>query len=148
MIDIRIEDFNYTLPDERIAKYPLAQRDASKLLRYRSGEIDEFVFRDLPDLIPSDAIMVFNDTKVVPARLFFRRATGAHIEIFCLEPVDPPQLMDEHEHGHDEDGNRPACPAPKAGEEGDNQRNGRFDFCYFVWCVHVCVPPVFYYVSC
>ena len=91
MIDIRIEDFNYTLPDERIAKYPLAQRDASKLLRYRSGEIDEFVFRDLPDLIPSDAIMVFNDTKVVPARLFFRRATGAHIEIFCLEPVDPPE---------------------------------------------------------
>ena len=91
MIDIRIEDYNYTLPDERIAKYPLAERDASKLLRYRNGQVDEFIFRDLPDLIPSDAIMVFNDTKVVPARLFFRRETGAHIEIFCLEPVDPPE---------------------------------------------------------
>ena len=91
MIDIKIEDYNYTLPDERIAKYPLAQRDASKLLRYRDGRVDEFVFHDLPDLIPSDSIMVFNDTKVVPARLFFRRETGAHIEIFCLEPVDPPE---------------------------------------------------------
>ena len=89
MIDIRIQDFNYDLPDERIAKYPLAQRDASKLLRYDHGQIDEFIFRDLPELIPSDSIMVFNDTKVVPARLFFRRDTGAMIEIFCLEPVQP-----------------------------------------------------------
>ena len=91
MIDIRISDYNYPLPDERIAKYPLEQRDASKLLRYQNGQVDEFVFRDLPELIPSDAVMVFNDTKVVPARLFFRRDTGAHIEIFCLEPVDPPE---------------------------------------------------------
>lgn len=89
MIDIRIQDFNYDLPDERIAKYPLAQRDASKLLRYDHGQIDEFFFRDLPELIPRDSIMVFNDTKVVPARLFFRRDTGAMIEIFCLEPVQP-----------------------------------------------------------
>ena len=89
MIDIRIQDFNYDLPDERIAKYPLAQRDASKLLRYDHGQIDEFIFRDLPELIPGDSIMVFNDTKVVPARLFFRRDTGALIEIFCLEPVQP-----------------------------------------------------------
>ena len=89
MIDIRIQDFNYDLPDERIAKYPLAQRDASKLLRYDHGQIDEFIFRDLPELIPGDSIMVFNDTKVVPARLFVRRDTGALIEIFCLEPVDP-----------------------------------------------------------
>ena len=91
MIDIRIQDYDYPLPDERIAKYPLPQRDASKLLRYRDGKVDEFVFRDLPDLIPADSIMVFNDTKVVPARLFFRRETGALIEIFCLEPVDPPE---------------------------------------------------------
>ena len=89
MIDIRIQDFNYDLPDERIAKYPLAQRDASKLLCYDHGQIDEFFFRDLPELIPGDSIMVFNDTKVVPARLFFRRDTGALIEIFCLEPVQP-----------------------------------------------------------
>lgn len=91
MIDIRIEDYNYPLPDERIAKYPLAERDSSKLLRYRDGAVDEHIFRDLPGLLPSGALMVFNDTKVVPARLFFRRDTGAHIEIFCLEPVDPPE---------------------------------------------------------
>lgn len=87
--DIRIEDYNYPLPDERIAKYPLPERDASKLLRYRDGVVDEFVFRDIPDLLPSGSIMVFNDTKVVPARLHFQRDSGAHIEVFCLQPVDP-----------------------------------------------------------
>ena len=91
MIDIKIQDFNYPLPDERIAKYPLAERDSSKLLRYREGDVDEHIFRDLPELLPEGAMMVFNDTKVVPARLFFQRETGAHIEIFCLEPVDPPE---------------------------------------------------------
>lgn len=87
--DIRIEDYNYPLPDERIAKYPLAERDSSKLLRYIDGKIDEFVFRQIPELLPSDAVMVFNDTKVVPARLHFVRPTGAQIEIFCLQPVKP-----------------------------------------------------------
>lgn len=87
--EIRIEDFSYNLPEERIAKYPLAERDSSKLLIYRDGEIRDRVFRDLPEELPADAIMVFNDTKVVPARLFFRRQTGAHIEIFCLEPDTP-----------------------------------------------------------
>ena len=91
MVDIKIQDYTYDLPDDRIAKYPLPCRDASKLLLYRQGSVSEYVFRDLPELIPSDSIMVFNDTKVVPARLFFRRETGAHIEIFCLEPVDPPE---------------------------------------------------------
>ncbi len=86
---IRIQDFDYPLPDERIAKYPLPERDASKLLRYRDGVVDEFVFRELPDLLPASSIMVFNDTKVVPARLHFQRPTGAHIEIFCLQPVEP-----------------------------------------------------------
>lgn len=86
---IRIQDFDYPLPDERIAKYPLPERDASKLLRYRDGAVDEFVFRELPDLLPASSIMVFNDTKVVPARLHFQRPTGAHIEIFCLQPVEP-----------------------------------------------------------
>ena len=89
MIDIRIQDFHYDLPDDRIAKYPLACRDASKLLHYSHGQISEYIFRELPTLIPADSIMVFNDTKVVPARLFFRRETGALIEIFCLEPVQP-----------------------------------------------------------
>ena len=88
---IRIEDYNYPLDDSRIAKYPLAQRDVSKLLHYKDGAVTERRFRDLPSLLPQGAIMVFNDTKVVPARLFFQRPTGAHIEIFCLEPVNPPE---------------------------------------------------------
>ena len=87
--EIHIEDYNYPLADERIAKYPLAERDSSKLLRYRDGKVDDFVFRELPDLLPDNAIMVFNDTKVVPARLHFERGTGAHIELFCLEPISP-----------------------------------------------------------
>ena len=87
--EIRIEDFHYPLPEERIAKYPLPERDASKLLVYKDGTITEKIFRQLPEMLPSGALMVFNDTKVVPARLHFTRATGAHIEIFCLEPVAP-----------------------------------------------------------
>ena len=87
--EIHIEDYNYPLTDERIAKYPLPERDSSKLLHYVDGHVDEYVFRQLPDLLPSNALMVFNDTKVVPARMHFQRATGAHIEIFCLEPVQP-----------------------------------------------------------
>jgi S-adenosylmethionine:tRNA ribosyltransferase-isomerase len=89
--EIHIEDYNYGLEDSRIAKYPLPERDASKLLHYKDGKVCEYVFRDLPDLLPDNAIIVFNDTKVVPARLHFQRETGAHIEIFCLEPVAPPE---------------------------------------------------------
>ena len=89
--EIHIEDYNYGLEDSRIAKYPLPERDASKLLHYKNGKVCEYVFRDLPDLLPANALMVFNDTKVVPARLHFQRETGAHIEIFCLEPVAPPE---------------------------------------------------------
>lgn len=87
--EIHIEDYNYPLPDERIAKYPLEQRDASKLLIYNDGKVRESVFRSLAVELPENAIMVFNNTKVVPARLHFRRESGARIEIFCLEPVDP-----------------------------------------------------------
>ena len=87
--DIKIEDYNYVLPDERIAKYPLSERDSSKLLVYKDGACTETVFKNLPQHIPSGSMMVFNDTKVVPARLFFKRSTGAHIEIFCLEPDTP-----------------------------------------------------------
>ena len=89
--EIHIEDYNYGLEDSRIAKYPLPERDASKLLHYKDGKACEYIFRDLPDLLPANALMVFNDTKVVPARLHFQRETGAHIEIFCLEPVAPPE---------------------------------------------------------
>ena len=87
--DIRIEDYNYPLPDDRVAKYPLPERDASKLLYYDAGRIGEYCFRQIPEFLPPDALMVFNDTKVVPARLHFQRSSGAHIEIFCLEPVEP-----------------------------------------------------------
>jgi S-adenosylmethionine:tRNA ribosyltransferase-isomerase len=88
---LHIEDYNYDLPDERIAKYPLERRDSSKLLRYEDGNVSEYVFRDIPSLLPAGSLMIFNDTKVVPARLHFQRETGAHIEIFCLEPIDPPE---------------------------------------------------------
>lgn len=90
---IRIEEFDYNLPDERIAKYPLEKRDASKLLMYREGKVSEYQFSSLPELLPEDSIMVFNDTKVVPARLHFQRESGAHIEIFCLEPVSPEEYV-------------------------------------------------------
>lgn len=90
---IRIEEFDYNLPDERIAKYPLEKRDASKLLMYREGKVTEYQFSTLPQLLPEDSIMVFNDTKVVPARLHFQRESGAHIEIFCLEPVSPEEYV-------------------------------------------------------
>ena len=91
--DIRIEDYNYELPDEKIAKYPLSKRDASKLLHYESGNVDQKLFSDISSLIPEGSLMVFNDTKVVPARLHFQRETGAHIEIFCLEPVLPEEYV-------------------------------------------------------
>ena len=87
--EIHIEDYNYGLDDARIAKYPLPERDASKLLHYKDGQVEEKIFRQLPDLLPENALMVFNDTKVVPARLHFQRETGAIIEVFCLEPVQP-----------------------------------------------------------
>lgn len=87
--EIKIEDYNYPLPDERIAKYPLAARDQSKLLLYKDGNPEAYSFRQLPEFLPEGSLMVFNDTKVVPARLHFQRDTGAHIEIFCLEPVYP-----------------------------------------------------------
>ena len=91
--EIRIEDYNYPLPDERIAKYPLANRDGSKLLHYAQGKVSEKCFKDISELIPEGSLMVFNDTKVVPARLHFQRETGAHIEIFCLEPVSPEEYV-------------------------------------------------------
>lgn len=87
--EIHIEDYNYALPEERIAKYPLEERDASKLLHYKNGIVSEHCFTELPQLLPQNSLMVFNETKVVPARLHFTRSSGAHIEVFCLEPVSP-----------------------------------------------------------
>ncbi len=86
---IHISDYNYPLPDERIAKFPLSQRDQSKLLVYRHGEVGEDVFCNLPSYLEKGAMMVFNNTKVIQARMHFRKETGALIEIFLLEPAQP-----------------------------------------------------------
>ncbi|RHJ86741.1 S-adenosylmethionine:tRNA ribosyltransferase-isomerase [Parabacteroides sp. AM08-6] len=86
---IRIEDYDYSLPDERIAKFPLSKRDESKLLLYRDGTVGESVFKHLTDYLPKGSLMVFNNTRVIQARLLFQKETGARIEIFCLEPVEP-----------------------------------------------------------
>ena len=86
---IKISEFNYPLPDERIAKFPLATRDTSKLLVYRAGKVSEDTFTALPQYLEPGEMMVFNNTKVIQARLHFRKETGALIEIFCLEPIAP-----------------------------------------------------------
>ena len=86
---IRISEYNYQLPDERIAKFPIAERDHSKLLVYKHGQISDDVFYHLPKYLPKNSLMVFNNTKVIQARLHFRKETGALIEIFLLEPIVP-----------------------------------------------------------
>ena len=86
---ISIEDNNYSLPDERIAKFPLPKRDESKLLLYRDGKVSESVFKHITDYLPKGSLMVFNNTRVIQARLLFQRATGAQIEVFCLDPAAP-----------------------------------------------------------
>lgn len=87
--EIRISDYDYPLPDERIAKFPIAERDHSKLLVYRHGEISEDAFYNLPDHLPQGELMVFNNTRVIQARLHFHKDTGALIEVFLLEPIAP-----------------------------------------------------------
>lgn len=86
---IKISDYNYDLPDERIAKFPIAQRDHSKLLVYKHGEVSDDVFHHLPTYLPHGALMIFNNTKVIQARLHFRKETGALIEVFLMEPAEP-----------------------------------------------------------
>jgi len=87
--NIRIADYTYDLPHERIAKYPLTERDASKLLVWDGDSISDRVFRELPSVVDRDAVMVFNNTRVIRARLIFRKESGAAIEVFCLEPHIP-----------------------------------------------------------
>lgn len=86
---IRIEDYDYDLPEERIAKFPLPNREASKLLLYKNGHISEDRFSSLPDQLPQETLLVFNNTKVIRARIVFFKDTGARVEIFCLEPHEP-----------------------------------------------------------
>lgn len=94
---IQIRDYDYPLPDERIAKFPLTERDSSKLLVYEGGGISETVFRNLPSLLPEGSLMVFNNTRVIQARLHFRKGEaqdGALIEVFLLEPANPVEYQE------------------------------------------------------
>jgi len=86
---LNITDFSYYLPDERIAKFPLEERDRSKLLVYRNGIISTDIFSQLPDYISENDMLVFNNTRVIRARIEMEKETGARIEIFCLEPHQP-----------------------------------------------------------
>ncbi len=87
--NLRIEDYDYPLPDDRIALFPLEQRDSSKLLLVRNGRTGEDIFSNMATHLPPDSLVVFNETRVIHARLLFRRPTGSRIELFCLEPVAP-----------------------------------------------------------
>lgn len=86
---IHISDYNYDLPDSRIAKFPVSPRDTSKLLVYRHGEISDDIFYNIPKYLPQKSLMVFNNTKVIQARMHFRKETGALIEVFLMEPAAP-----------------------------------------------------------
>jgi len=87
--EISIDEYDYSLPDDRIAKFPLPERDKSKLLIYDKGSISESVFENIADYLPADSLIVLNNTRVIRARLLFEKETGAHIEVFCLEPEKP-----------------------------------------------------------
>ncbi len=95
--DIKIEAYNYTLPEEKIAAFPLAERDSSKLLIYKAGQIEDQQFNMIAAYLPEDTLMVYNQTKVVHARLLFKKPTGGKVEVFCLEPdaryADVPTAM-------------------------------------------------------
>jgi S-adenosylmethionine:tRNA ribosyltransferase-isomerase len=93
--NIRLTEYEYTLPESRIAKFPLEKRDESKLLQYGPKGISHHSFKELDQLIPSGSLMVFNNTKVIPARLIFQRETGAKIEIFLLKPILPSTVINE-----------------------------------------------------
>jgi S-adenosylmethionine:tRNA ribosyltransferase-isomerase len=93
MIDIN--DYRYELPEERIALYPLPERDNSKLLIYRQGELQHSTFRNLVEFLPANSFLFFNDTKVIPARVHFKKDTGAEIEIFLLSPIEPSPIVSQ-----------------------------------------------------
>ncbi|NPA36125.1 MAG: S-adenosylmethionine:tRNA ribosyltransferase-isomerase [Chlorobi bacterium] len=95
--DIYISDYTYILPEEKIAKYPLEKRDQSKLLIFKNKNISHTVFSSLPDILTSGSLLVFNNSKVIRARMKFRKETGATIEVFCLEPVEPTDVQQAFE---------------------------------------------------
>ncbi len=86
---INIKDYNYNLPKERIAQFPLDKRDESKLIIYKNDKISKSTFKYISELLPENSLMIYNETKVIQARLLFEKETGANIEIFCLEPMEP-----------------------------------------------------------
>jgi S-adenosylmethionine:tRNA ribosyltransferase-isomerase len=95
MIEIDLEKYNYELPDERIARFPVEPRDSSKLLLYKGLQISEDVFTNIKNHLPPDTFLVFNNTKVIPARLFFQKANGVIIEVFLLNPVEPSSVVSQ-----------------------------------------------------
>ena len=96
--EININDFSYELPEHRIAKFPLEQRDASKLLVYKDGNLNHTVFRNLPEQLPTGSLLLFNDTKVIHARLYFTLPNGKRLEILCLEPLQPAEYQQNFSH--------------------------------------------------
>lgn len=93
--EIDLKEYEYNLPEDRIAKFPLEKRDASQLMEYREGKISHQHFFDLPNLLTEDTLLVYNNTKVIPARLIFQRETGARIEVFLLQPLSPSTVISE-----------------------------------------------------
>ncbi len=94
-MSLNLNDFSYELPESRIAKHPPKERGTSKLLVYRHGDIQHHHFGSIADQLPEDATLVFNDTKVIPARIILHKDTGARIEIFLLEPLAPSKIHEE-----------------------------------------------------
>ncbi len=90
---LSIQDFNYDLPEDSVAKYPLTERDKSKLLLWEKTKISDHLFSELPELLPPGSMLVFNNTRVIRARLLFTKSTGAKIEVFCLEPTQPAEYV-------------------------------------------------------
>jgi S-adenosylmethionine:tRNA ribosyltransferase-isomerase len=93
LFDIKLTDYTYNLPDERIAKFPLPKRDESKLLVYQQGKTTHSVFKNITDFLPKNSLLVFNDTKVIPARIHFQKPTGAIIQLFLLHPISPTSVI-------------------------------------------------------
>ena len=93
MQNIKLSDYTYNLPDERIAKFPLSKRDESKLLVYQQGRISHAVFKNITDYLPKNSLLVFNNTKVIPARIYFQKSTGAVIQLFLLHPILPTSVI-------------------------------------------------------
>ena len=102
MKELAIEDYTYDLPDEKIAHYPLAERDLSKLLIYKNGAIQQDVYRNISGYLPEDSLIIFNDSRVIEARIVFTKSSGSKIEIFCLEPHESyggiPKALGEMQH--------------------------------------------------